>query len=73
MYVEWAQPDQYYHGVDMYNLYIKTRLDTDWEIREVVVPPVAKHNVEKVRAVQNKPFKTDGLAKKPFLGPSSIL
>ena len=48
LYVEWAQPEQYYHGVNMYNLYIKTRQDTEWDIREVVVPPVVKHNVEKV-------------------------
>ena len=34
-----------------YNIFIKTRLDEDWEVREVIVPPVAKHNVEKVRNI----------------------
>ena len=32
-----------------YNIFIKTRLGEDWEVREVIVPPVAKHNVEKVK------------------------
>ena len=49
LYVEWAQPEKYYHGVNMYNLFIKTRLDKDWVVKQVVVPPVTKHNVEKVR------------------------
>ena len=48
LYVEWAQPEKYFHGVDMYNLFIKTRLDQEWTMKQVVVPPVAKHNVEKV-------------------------
>ena len=87
LYVEWAQPDTFYHGVDKYNLFIRwvnlpdfdfdtsgepqlqlsfreynvdieidcmTRTRTaaeeteDWEVKEVVVPPVAKHSVEKV-------------------------
>ena len=34
-----------------YNIFIKTRLGEDWEVREVIVPPVAKHNVEKVKEI----------------------
>ena len=34
-----------------YNIFIKTRLGEDWEVREVIVPPVAKHNVEKVKHI----------------------
>ena len=48
LYIEWAQPEQYYHGVDMYNVFIKTRQEQEWEVKQVAVPPVAKHNVEKV-------------------------
>ena len=34
-----------------YNIFIKTRQGEDWEVREVIVPPVTKHNVEKVRDI----------------------
>ena len=37
-----------------YKIFIKTRLGEDWEVREVIVPPAAKHNVEKVRKVSAK-------------------
>ena len=37
LYVEWAQPDTFYHGVDKYNLFIRYRSDIltsiHWESR----------------------------------------
>eukprot|EP00092_Neocalanus_flemingeri_P005720 GFUD01006160.1.p1 GENE.GFUD01006160.1~~GFUD01006160.1.p1 ORF type:complete len:1193 (+),score=156.97 GFUD01006160.1:67-3645(+) len=48
LYVEWAQPEKYYHSVDKYLLYYKSRGEKSWHQRTVLVPPVAKHNVEKM-------------------------
>ena len=41
-----------------YNIFIKTRLGEDWEVREVIVPPVAKHNVEKVKEISLSAWST---------------
>ena len=49
LYIEWSPPEEFYHGVDSYNLYMKTREQQQWQLREIIVPPVAKHHVEKVR------------------------
>ena len=48
LYVEWGQPEEFYHGVDSYNVFIKTRDMDHWQRAEVTVPPVNKHHVEKV-------------------------
>ena len=48
LYVEWGQPEEFYHGVDSYNVFIKTRDMHHWQRAEVTVPPVNKHHVEKV-------------------------
>lgn len=49
LYIEWSPPEVFYHGVDSYKLYMKTREQQHWQLREILVPPVAKHHVEKVR------------------------
>jgi len=48
LYIEWVQPEKYYHSVDMYRLYFKTREEKAWQKKTVLVPPVPKHNVEKM-------------------------
>ena len=56
LYVEWAQPEKYYHSVDKYLLYFKNREEKAWQQRIVLVSPVAKHNVEKVGSLLQKSF-----------------
>lgn len=48
LYVEWTQPEKYYHSVDKYLLYFRSREEKAWQQRIVLVSPVAKHNVEKM-------------------------
>ena len=48
LYVEWMQPEKYFHSVDKYLLYFKSQEEKIWQQRIVLVSPVAKHNVEKV-------------------------
>ena len=51
LYVEWTQPEKHYHSVDKYLLYFRSREEKAWQQRIVLVSPVAKHNVEKVRSL----------------------
>ena len=48
LYIEWTQPEKYFHSVDKYLLYFKSREEKVWQQRIVLVSPVAKDNVEKV-------------------------
>jgi len=48
LYVEWTQPDNYFHSVDSYVLHYKARSQDFWDTRTVVVPPVDRPSIEKM-------------------------
>lgn len=48
LYVEWTQPEQFYHSVDSYVLHYRARGQQAWHTRTVLVPPVDKPSTEKM-------------------------
>jgi len=48
LFVEWTQPEQFYHSVDSYVLHYRARGQSSWETRTVLVPPVDNPSTEKM-------------------------
>merc|ERR1719385_398345 len=48
LYVEWTQPDHFYHSVDSYVVHWRARGQQTWETRTILVPPVDRPTTEKM-------------------------
>jgi len=48
LFLEWTQPDHFYHSVDSYVVHWRARGQQTWDTRTILVPPVDRPTTEKM-------------------------